>query len=71
VRHAPASYIAKGDIVVARWDGGGMHTGPDFSGPPVDSLPAASGKKGPSQARHGSSWRTAKSPRSWATKKAL
>jgi predicted ester cyclase len=37
--------IAEGDYVVARWDGGGTHTGPAFSDLPVGSLPANSGKK--------------------------
>ncbi|PYX09414.1 MAG: ester cyclase [Acidobacteria bacterium] len=39
------SLIAEGDYVVGRWDGGGTHTGPAFSDPPVWTFPAASGRK--------------------------
>jgi predicted ester cyclase len=42
---ADGDLIAAGDYVVGRWDGGGTHMGPAFSGLPVGSLPAASGKK--------------------------
>ena len=39
------SLIAEGDLAVARWDGGGTHTGPAFSDLPVGSLPAGSGRR--------------------------
>jgi SnoaL-like polyketide cyclase len=60
--------VAEGDVVVARWDGGGTHTGPAFDDLPVGSLPAASGKRSASPARAGSGWRTARSPRNLARK---
>jgi predicted ester cyclase len=37
--------IAEGDRVVARWDGGGTHTGPAFADIPVGKLPANTGRK--------------------------
>jgi predicted ester cyclase len=37
--------IAEGDYVVARWEGGGTHTGPAFSDFRMGSIPAASGRK--------------------------
>jgi predicted ester cyclase len=40
-----ADLIAEGDHVVGRWDGGGTHTGPEFSDFLIGSLPAASGRK--------------------------
>jgi predicted ester cyclase len=40
-----ADLIAEGDYVVARWEGGGTHTGPAFRDFLVGSLPAATGKK--------------------------
>jgi predicted ester cyclase len=40
-----ADLIAEGDFVVARWDGGGTHTGPAFSDVLIGSLPAATGRK--------------------------
>jgi predicted ester cyclase len=40
-----ADLIAEGDYVVGRWEGGGTHTGPEFSDFLVGSLPAASGRK--------------------------
>lgn len=36
--------IAEGDYVTGRWEGGGTHTGPEFSDLPAGSLPANSGK---------------------------
>lgn len=33
--------VAEGDIVVARWDGGGTHTGPAFRDLPIGSLDEA------------------------------
>jgi predicted ester cyclase len=40
-----AELVAEGDTVVARWEGGGTHTGPAFSDFLVGSLPAATGRK--------------------------
>jgi hypothetical protein len=40
-----ADLIAEGEYVVGRWEGGGSHTGPAFSGFLVGSLRAASGLK--------------------------
>ena len=40
-----ADLIAEGDHVVGRWDGGGTHTGPEFSDFLIGSLPAGSGRK--------------------------
>src|SRR5579862_6836108 len=40
-----ADLIAEGDYVVARWEGGGTHTGPAFSDFLIGSLPAASGRE--------------------------
>jgi predicted ester cyclase len=40
-----ADLIAEGDYVVARWEGGGTHTGPAFSDFLAGSLPAATGRK--------------------------
>jgi predicted ester cyclase len=40
-----ADLIAEGDFVVARWDGGGTHTGAAFSDFLDGSLPAATGRK--------------------------
>ena len=40
-----ADLIAEGDYVVARWEGGGTHTGPAFADFLVGSLPAATGRK--------------------------
>jgi predicted ester cyclase len=40
-----ADLIAEGDFVVARWEGGGTHTGPAFSDFLIGSLPAATGRK--------------------------
>ena len=40
-----ADLIAEGDYVVGRWEGGGTHTGPEFSDFLIGSLPAASGRK--------------------------
>jgi predicted ester cyclase len=37
--------LADGDFVIARWVGGGTHTGSAFSDWPVGALPAASGRK--------------------------
>jgi steroid delta-isomerase-like uncharacterized protein len=37
--------IAEGDTVVARWEGGGIHTGAAFSDFRMGSLPAATGRK--------------------------
>lgn len=37
--------LADGDYVIARWVGGGTHTGIAFGDWPVGSLPAASGRK--------------------------
>jgi predicted ester cyclase len=37
--------IAEGDYVVGRWEGGGTHTGPEFSDFLAGSLPAATGRK--------------------------
>jgi predicted ester cyclase len=37
--------LADGEYVIARWVGGGTHTGTAFSDWPVGSLPAASGRK--------------------------
>ncbi len=36
--------IADNDYVVGRWEGGGTHTGPEFSDLPAGSLPENSGK---------------------------
>ena len=38
-------YVAEGDYVVGRWEGGGTHTGPAFSDFLIGSLPAGSGRK--------------------------
>jgi predicted ester cyclase len=40
-----ADLIAEGDHVVGRWEGGGTHTGAEFSDFLIGSLPAASGRK--------------------------
>jgi predicted ester cyclase len=40
-----ANLTAEGDYVVGRWEGGGTHTGPDYSDFLVGCLPAASGEK--------------------------
>jgi predicted ester cyclase len=40
-----ADLIAEGDHVVGRWEGGGTHLGPAFSGFLLGSLPAATGRK--------------------------
>src|SRR5215831_17572006 len=40
-----ADLIAKDDDVIARWEGGGTHTGPAFSDFLIGSLPAATGRK--------------------------
>ena len=40
-----ADLIAEGDYVVGRWEGGGTHTGPEFSDFLISSLPAATGRK--------------------------
>jgi len=40
-----ADLIARDDHVVARWEGGGTHTGPAFSDFLIGSLPAATGRK--------------------------
>jgi predicted ester cyclase len=40
-----ADLIAEGDYVVGRWEGGGTHTGPEFSDFLAGSLPAATGRK--------------------------
>jgi predicted ester cyclase len=40
-----ADLIAEGDYVVARWEGGGTHTGPAFKDFLIGSLPAATGRK--------------------------
>jgi predicted ester cyclase len=40
-----ADFIAEGNYVVGRWDGGGTHTGPAFSDFLVGSLPPATGRK--------------------------
>lgn len=37
--------LADGEYVIARWVGGGTHTGTGFSDWPVGALPAATGKK--------------------------
>jgi steroid delta-isomerase-like uncharacterized protein len=37
--------VAEGNAVVARWEGGGTHTGPAFSDFRMGSLPSASGRK--------------------------
>jgi predicted ester cyclase len=37
--------LADGEYVIARWIGGGTHTGASFNDWPVGSLPAATGKK--------------------------
>ncbi|CAG7857497.1 hypothetical protein MCAMS1_02342 [biofilm metagenome] len=37
-------FIAEGDYVVGRWDGGGTHTGQAFSDLPIGALPEASGR---------------------------
>jgi predicted ester cyclase len=37
--------VAEGDDVLARWTGGGTHTGPAFCGFRLGSLPAHSGRK--------------------------
>jgi len=37
--------LADGDYVIARWVGGGIHTGAAFSDWPVGALPAATGRK--------------------------
>jgi predicted ester cyclase len=42
---ATGNLIAEGNTVVARWEGGGTHTGPAFSDFRMGSLPAASGRK--------------------------
>ncbi len=39
-----ADLIAEGDYVVGRWDGGGTHTGPEFSDFLAGSLPASTGR---------------------------
>ena len=38
-------FLADGEYVIARWVGGGTHTGTGFSDWPVGALPAATGKK--------------------------
>ncbi|MCC8953399.1 ester cyclase [Bradyrhizobium sp. Pear77] len=38
-------FLADGDHVVGRWEGGGTHTGPAFSDFRLGSIPAASGRK--------------------------
>jgi len=40
-----AELIAEGDTVVGRWEGGGTHTGPTFSGCLSGSVPTATGRK--------------------------
>jgi predicted ester cyclase len=40
-----ADLIAEGDSVVGRWEGGGTHTGPAFSGFLLGALPAATGRR--------------------------
>ena len=40
-----ADFIAEGDYVVGRCEGGGRHTGPAFADFLIGSLPAASGRK--------------------------
>lgn len=40
-----AEFIAEGDYVVGRWEGGGTHTGVAFSDFLAGSLPAATGRK--------------------------
>jgi predicted ester cyclase len=40
-----ADLIAKDDCVVARWEGGGTHSGPAFRDFLIGSLPAATGRK--------------------------
>ena len=40
-----ADLIAEGDYVVARWEGGGTHTGPAFTDFLMGALPANSGRK--------------------------
>ena len=40
-----ADLIADGDTVVGRWEGGGTHTGPAFSGFLAGGLPAATGRR--------------------------
>lgn len=37
--------LADGEFVIARWIGGGTHTGKAFSDWPIGSLPAATGRK--------------------------
>jgi hypothetical protein len=39
------NFIADGDLVVGRWEGGGTHTGQAFSNFRMGSIPAASGRK--------------------------
>ncbi|CAH9017058.1 hypothetical protein NURINAE_00290 [Candidatus Nitrosacidococcus sp. I8] len=40
-----ANLIAEGDYVVGQWEGGGTHTGPEFSDFTVGGLPTATGRK--------------------------
>src|SRR4029077_18399666 len=40
-----ADLIAEGDYVVARWEGGGTHTGPAFDDFLIGGLPANTGRK--------------------------
>ncbi len=40
-----ADLIAEGDLVVGRWEGGGIHTGPAFGDFLAGSLPAATGRR--------------------------
>jgi len=40
-----ADLIARDDYVVARWEGGGTHTGPAFGDFLIGALPAATGRK--------------------------
>lgn len=46
--------VAEGDIVVARWDGGGTNTGPAFDDLPVGALPRAN--TGKTMRFTGTSW---------------
>ncbi|MGH8179187.1 MAG: ester cyclase [Steroidobacter sp.] len=40
-----ADLVAEGDLVVGRWEGGGVHTGPAFDDFLIGSLPAATGRR--------------------------